>query len=312
MEGVSFWMPFEPALMQWIQGMMGSFSVMLASVFTMLGEEYALVAVMGFLYWCYDKEKGRIIGTGMVAGIVLTPMIKNIALRRRPYFDHEGIECLRPVKKGAPIDDIPAQGFSFPSGHSTNSAALYGALPQLGKSRVLRVLAVLLPFAVGLSRVALGVHYPTDVMTGWLLGGLLAVFVPKLLRRWQSARWKLYAVMFLASCAGVFYCRTEDYYTGLGIMGGFFLGVLFEERFVNFKETRSILCCVLRIAGGFALFIALNALLKLPFDPAFLGSQTTGAFLVRTGRYMASIFAVIGVYPLAFGRLGLENRFRRA
>jgi membrane-associated phospholipid phosphatase len=48
-------------------------------------------------------------------------MAKNIALRRRPYFDHESIHILRVVEPEADIYDIAAQGYSFPSGHSTNA-----------------------------------------------------------------------------------------------------------------------------------------------------------------------------------------------
>ena len=67
---------------------------------------------------------------------------------------------------------------SFPSGHSMVSAAVYltvgAALARLAERRWLRVhlmgLAVALTVIVGLSRVYLGVHYPTDVVAGWSLG----------------------------------------------------------------------------------------------------------------------------------------------
>ena len=67
---------------------------------------------------------------------------------------------------------------SFPSGHAMNSAAVYltlGALTmRLADRRVTRwycmAAAMLLTFLVGASRIFLGVHYPTDVLAGWLLG----------------------------------------------------------------------------------------------------------------------------------------------
>jgi undecaprenyl-diphosphatase len=67
---------------------------------------------------------------------------------------------------------------SFPSGHSLNSAVVYLTLGSMlaGLSRELRLkvyffcVAVILTFLVGVSRVFMGVHYPTDVLAGWLAG----------------------------------------------------------------------------------------------------------------------------------------------
>jgi len=73
-----------------------------------------------------------------------------------------------------------ATGYSFPSGHALEATCLYGALalalwPLVRRpwQRVgLVALATLMPLSIGLSRVYLGVHYPSDVLGGWV-GGLL-------------------------------------------------------------------------------------------------------------------------------------------
>jgi undecaprenyl-diphosphatase len=78
----------------------------------------------------------------------------------------------------------PPGGLSFPSGHSMISAALYVTLGVLIAralpTRRLRVFAVatgaFLTMIIGLSRLYLGVHYPTDVLAGWTAGGAWALF----------------------------------------------------------------------------------------------------------------------------------------
>ena len=82
--------------------------------------------------------------------ILWNPLLKNIVLRRRPYLDHPNVRCLRPVEADADIPDISAQGYSFPSGHSTNSATLFGSLSAYRRQRVLTVLAFVVPFLVGI------------------------------------------------------------------------------------------------------------------------------------------------------------------
>ncbi|EFC84418.1 phosphatase PAP2 family protein [Parafrankia sp. EUN1f] len=80
-------------------------------------------------------------------------------------------------------------GFAFPSGHTTTSAlvaaGLAAVLYRRARHPAVRVAAVAIPglwaFAVGATRILLGVHWPTDVLAGWLLAGVLAgVFLPPL------------------------------------------------------------------------------------------------------------------------------------
>jgi membrane-associated phospholipid phosphatase len=98
------------------------------------------------------------------------------------------------LERARPVWDTPlavASGYSFPSGHSANAAAVYGTLALLAwaflphPARVARVVAVaaaaLLTVSVASSRVLIGVHYTSDVLAGvmlgltWMLAALLIV-----------------------------------------------------------------------------------------------------------------------------------------
>lgn len=297
--GITFFFDWEVKLIQWIQSWLGPAGTAIASFITLFGEEFFLVAILGFLYWCYDKEFGKYAGLTIVTGIVWNPLIKNIFLRRRPYFDNPAIKCLKPVDSSADIMDIAAQGFSFPSGHSTNSAVVFGSLAVYSKKKVLWIIAIIAPLLVGISRFSVGVHYPTDVLCGWLLGITVIALMTFLNNKIQK-KWLLHLIIFLISCVGLFYCHTNDYFTGLGIMAGFFLAEEFEERFVKFEITKNILAIICRMIAGFAVYLGLNALLKLPFSKDFLHSATAGAYLIRTLRYTIVGFVAIGVYPMVF------------
>ncbi len=298
--GNTFFYDWEVSLILWLQAHMGSFGTSLASFFSAFGEELAGVAIIGFLYWCYDKRFGRFVGLNVLVGIVLNPMIKNIYLRRRPYFDTPEIKCLKPIKKDADIYNIAAQEFSFPSGHATNAVTIYGSAAEYKrKNKILAVIGVVLPLLVGVSRFCLGVHYPTDVICGWLLGLVVIIFVPWLQNKLKNDR-LLYGILLLMGLPGFFYCKSLDFFSGYGMLLGFVLAVEFEQKYVNFENTRSAMCSVLRVVGGVAVFFGLNELTKMPFSADFLNSGEMSALLIRTVRYTLVVFAVLGVYPMVF------------
>ena len=298
--GNTFFFQWEVSLMVWLQAHMGSFGTSLASFLSEFGEELVCVAVLGFLYWCYDKRFGRFVGLNVLVGLVLNPMIKCVVLRRRPYFDHPEIKCLKPIKKDADIYNIAAQEYSFPSGHATNAVTVYGsAALYKRKNKILAVIAVVLPLLVGVSRFYLGVHYPTDVICGWLLGLVIIVCVPWVQKKLNNDR-LLYGILLLIGLPSFFYCRSHDFYEGYGMLLGFVLAMEFEQKYVNFENVRGALRSVLRLVGGIAVFFGLNELSKMPFSTDFLNSGAMSALLIRAVRYTLVVFVVMGVYPMLF------------
>ena len=124
-------------------------------------------------------EEAVLVLLALVASSLFFSAIKLLIARPRPL-----LESARLVQGG----------FSFPSGHAAVSATFYGTIAYVlmreVRSEVVKVLigllAALLVLAIGLSRIYLGVHYPSDVVAGWIAGGFWLVLVAVAEHVWFS------------------------------------------------------------------------------------------------------------------------------
>lgn len=303
--GNGFWFDWEVSLMAWLQTHLPAWAISALSFFSNFGEELVLILIIGFLFWCYDKELGKRVGLRTVMVIVWFGMIKNAVLRLRPYMSHEHIRNLRRAVTAADSNGIADQGYSFPSMHAGSTLSLFGSLAGWFKKRWLSLAVTVLLFLIGLSRVAVGVHYPTDVLAGWALGALITLLISRLEKAVRPGM--LYGILILTALPGLFFCKSADYFTSLGILAGFAAGMAVEARYVRFRETRRPLAAILRILGGAAIFFALNTALKLPFSKDFLAGSSYAALLVRLARYAVITFVDFGLYPMLFRRVRWMN-----
>lgn len=130
-----------------------------------LGDGLAWYLVMAAMPWLLGREgllvAAQMGATGLV-GLALYKALKSRLVRERPYIGLAGIECAM-----APLDR-----YSFPSGHTLHAVCF----TVLAVAHVPGLASLLVPFAalVAMSRVVLGLHYPTDVLAGGALGALLA------------------------------------------------------------------------------------------------------------------------------------------
>jgi undecaprenyl-diphosphatase len=156
--------PSVPVGPAWLQEM--------ARDITSLGSTIVLgiitFAVVGYLFLARGPAVAWLMLGTVLGGVVLNNLLKFAFARPRPDFVAHAARFFTS---------------SFPSGHATLSAITYltmGALlARLHASLTLRIylisIAIFLILLIGMSRVYLGVHYPTDVLGGWCIGAAWAM-----------------------------------------------------------------------------------------------------------------------------------------
>jgi len=132
-------------------------------VITSLGEELFYLLLFSFLIWCVDFYLGIRVGIIFLLSLYVNSGVKEIFQQPRPF------DILPEIQKAH------AYGYGFPSGHAQSSMVVWGsiAIAYWKKQTWIRYFSVLLILLIGFSRIYLGVHFPTDALGGWLLGGLI-------------------------------------------------------------------------------------------------------------------------------------------
>lgn len=124
------------------------------------------------------RKTGFLALCALFAGFLVTNLlIKNLAARIRPYEAFPAIELL--IKR--PLD------FSFPSGHATSSFAA-ACIYCRYLNRPAGIAAIVLACLISFSRLYVGVHYPSDVICGVIIGILAAWLVSYLDRRFRERK----------------------------------------------------------------------------------------------------------------------------
>lgn len=159
------------------QNMRSSILTPIFKLLSLLGNDGLIWLIIIAVLLCFKKS--RMIGLTALLSLIIcfiinNEVIKNLVARPRPF---DVIAQLQ-VLIARPTD------FSFPSGHTASSFAAAGAFYYSGNKKW-GVIALILAGAIGFSRLYLGVHYPSDVIIGALLGLLISMIVSRAIMYWQ-------------------------------------------------------------------------------------------------------------------------------
>jgi membrane-associated phospholipid phosphatase len=191
----------------------------LMKVLTLAGSEYFYLLVLPVIFWCIDERFALRFGLLILVSAFLNSWLKILFRQPRPY------------------DLDPSLGLShessygLPSGHSQGTATFWGLLaPKLKKPWGI-VLAIFMPLLIGFTRLYLGVHFPTDLFAGWLLGWGIALAWYFFGHGVESflAKAQLRARLILASLAAIAMNALLPHDTSLsGVFFGTALGAAFN------------------------------------------------------------------------------------
>ncbi|MBQ7332845.1 MAG: phosphatase PAP2 family protein [Clostridia bacterium] len=273
---------------------------------THLGEEIAFLAIAIVFFWCVDKKRGYfILLTGLV-GTVINQALKLVFKIPRPWIKDPNFSFVGDA-------DVEATGYSFPSGHTQNTAGTFGAIALTGKRRWSKILCVVIVVLVAFSRMYLGVHTPLDVGVSLLVAAaLLLLFNPIFKSDERLDKFApficigafilslgLLLFTFLMSGEGVDAANLEsgkkNAVTLFSCMLGFPIIYYTDKHFIRFETRAAWYVQIIKAVLGLGVVLAIMKLLPTPLEFVF------GNYYVARGvRYFLIVIFAGVVFPCLF------------
>jgi membrane-associated phospholipid phosphatase len=247
-------------LLVWLQGLRNPLLTQFFALMTFFGSEEFILAFLALVYWCVSRTVGLRLGLVFIGSQYANEVLKGLVNEPRP---------------GPPVEPLhpeTAPGAAWPSGHAQNSAAAWGTLAGLIRDRRLTTFALILVFLVGLSRLYLGLHWPWDVLSGWVIGGILAGVGLGVFATWGRAMagapglpWLAAGVVVPLALFAVY--PTDNNAKAMGALIGLIAGWWLERRTVGFEApaplTRQAIKAVIGLVVAFGLRVALKPVFDL-------------------------------------------------
>ena len=159
---MGYYLPGDLRLTVSLQGL-GDWLTPVMEFFTWLGYPQAYMILIAVIYWSIDRKLGLRLAIFLPVAASVNSILKQAIHAPRPYWVDQHIKAIR-----------VSNGFGMPSGHAQAATAWIYAASQL-KRGWFWITAIVMVVMVGLSRIYLGVHFPSQVVAGWIIGMLVAV-----------------------------------------------------------------------------------------------------------------------------------------
>ncbi len=287
---------------------------------SLLGTETVFIVLIGLTYWAIDKKLAKDVALPAFFGLILGNVVKGFVKRLRPFQQSPStITCrdssiLATDSNGNFIMEdagyYKTSSSSFPSGHSIGASGLYnGYALNLKKYKVFWIISTVLCLLVMLSRLALGVHFLTDVLTGYALGLCFILAYNYVITKVNRDIFDLSLLIFfgLLTIGSIWFSdKPKDIFSMYGAVLGLFIGVKLENKYVNFKMTKIVWKTILRFVIGLVLLFAIKELLKMTYK-YFVDSNTILYCFLDLIRYTILLICAAYVYPLIFNKLSFLN-----
>lgn len=267
---------------------------------TFLGEEEFYLILLPVLLWCV----GFGLGARLAAFFLLANYI-NVGLK-------DWLQQPRPFYREPSVKLAEAEGYGMPSGHAQSAVVVWGTIAAWARKTWFWVVAIVLIVLIGFSRVYLGVHFPTDVLAGWIIGGvLLAIYlaVQPGVERWLSQLklgWQILLALAVPLVLVLLY-PTKDTVTTLAPLAGVGMGLALANRYVPFSARGLWWQRIVRFLIGIIVVLALYLGLKMVFP----GEESAFYLVFRFLRYgLIGVWITLGA-PWLFGLLRLTEAEKR-
>ena len=219
-------MGFQLDILMYLQSIRNELLTGIFTFFTICTEVPVITVLTAMLYWCINKKAGQRILFALAGSLNINVAVKNIVKMPRPI-GTKGLISLRTQT---------ATGYSFPSGHTQTATTFWTSMITQFKNIWIYIIGILMILGAGISRLYLAVHWPMDVIVGWILGIILSILFIKLFDYIDNSK-NYYILVIIMLIFGVctYFVGGEDFYKLFGLYSGFALGYMVEDTYISFS-----------------------------------------------------------------------------
>lgn len=287
-----FFKQIEMPIMEWFYQIGNTFLTILSYLISQMGGAVVLIGIIGITYWCINKEKGEKMWYAILTSLCINGVLKSFFNFKRP-FEYENHEHLQKLKDSNLNDS--ATGSSFPSGHSQNAGALYSSLILNYHYKWLNIVCIVLMVLIPISRLYLGVHFPSDVLVGLLIGITVSIIAYFILNKFYKKRLNVYFITIAVLTPFVCLKTAEDdFIKSYGLLLGFAFGTIVEHNLIKFSCDIPLIKKIIRFLIGFFLVGICFVLTRL------IPSDIRHIKIISILIYGLMAFIAIGIVPFTF------------